>query len=610
MCYAPSPIRAISFAPAPYGQPGAGVVALTVDQPLKSSDLNALSTSQSLFYSDIDRKVYMIDQLKPDDERELKFLAFYHNLDRSDVARAIRLRKGASCQVPASDRGITEAYWAGKGTAVLHHWSYLYDSSFSDGRPVHAQYGSLVSRVSRAIATSAHMAGPTGFVRTAWLVYLAVGCLYLAFYFSVFRGNLLIAAVGAAWQFSTFASIGLFSIILAPGYHWSRELAMILAPVCIALWSRSGIGRLAMSIVLVLGMAGLGYALDPTFVLIAAACVVVSYVIYYQTEIRSWFSRKPLQASLGVFAIVLVVGAVGYADLSNLSYVFANIMSFASTALNQPSRMTALYTNVGVAALGLILASRKWVSPIVAYFCVLSVIVYAFFLITPDEFHFAKYVEYVVPMYVALFISADTYLRTHGWYAKLNVVVRPALMISTVILLVRGLQLATASPPYYQLRMVDSLGSPYFASRQVQINGRLIDANINEATVARLEAFPSSEPAAYLISPLDKYVEMLYDRHNGFDSVDFTAWLDNDGKMRSVAEKIMRKHASVVIDSQAITAHPDAGISDSNRILGTVNFPSVLNVESRIREAELTAILIAACRVSTPIDAFWLVVRC
>lgn len=626
LCYNPQDTqRNISVAPVAFGHSGAGVLSIPVQRtPTSGGQLGQIAGSRALFYSVFNNTIYVINKLDPADVSNLANLVYWGILSPTDVSRVKRAAASftPNCSVPLTDLGVTEMYWATKGTAVIHHWGYLYDSSFSDGKPIHAQYGFLVSRTARAIADALGMPGPTGFVRVAWAVYWFIGVVYILAFLYVFRANIAIASVGLAWQIAAFASVDAFSVLLAPGYHWSRELVMILPPVLLELIpaiSGQRDRRIVGVTIASLFFAAIGYALDPTFTLVAVASLALALVAYRWRDLRNSFIARPVLAAAAPLVIALAVLALLATDASNIAYVSANVSEYASSALADSARTSRLVFNLIAAAIAISLTAWRRVPLIAGYFGILSVIVYAFYVITPDNFHFAKYVEYVVPLYVALGIALHggtvTFSRfvpgRHLWLSPASRLFATTLILVTLFLLSRSVQEITALPDSWALRTVDSEGIPYFTSRAVTINGRLLNADVNDETVARLRSFPVLQATRYVISPLDKYLLFLYDVHNGFDSVDATAWMDSDSKLSEVEGAIIGRHATATIDAQVFRVNPTAALLSTNPVLGTVNMPSVFNVKSRIRINELAAFLASRCALSAVGSSrSWYIARC
>jgi len=605
-----------NIATSPHFPKGPRAIAIPIRRkPDSAGQLGQLGPSSSLFYSAGNQTIYAIDDLDEADVTHLDDLTFWGIVDAKDVARVLSEPSFApTCTAPVSDEGITEAYWATKGTFVLHHWAYLYDAAVSDRKPVHAQYGYFVSRLSHRIQVALDALGPTPFVRVAWVMYWFLGICYCVAFLIVFRSSLPIAAIGLAWQIGLFASIGAFTIVLAPGYHWTRELVMILPPL---LFSCNGISQYrnprTYARITILGLVAiaLGYLLDPSVAIVATACSALAILATYWRAIgRAIGARLPLAIAFGFAALATIVGVL-IVDASNLAYIVSHTMGFAASAFADPARNRILVLNVFVALVGIVLCVCRKAPITAAYFAFISIVTYEFYIITPDSFHFAKYVEYTVPLYVLLASLLLAYLPRFVPPARWRSLETAGAVVFTVYILATPLAALSQLPETWQLRMVDSVGIPYFKSTPLTINNRLIDANLNSETVTRLRAFPVNIASDFIVSPLDKYLLMLYDQHNGYPSVDATAWLDNDTAILTMEGAIASRHKTALIDSEILAVNPLAADLSSNPTIGSANSQSVLNVKSRIRMNELASYLFDHCSV-TPADSrrLWYVARC
>lgn len=614
-CYDPNDeARNIALRGTKLGHAGATMLSLPViGQPRTAGDLGQLAASRALFYSADDNTIYVINPLDTIDVAHLKSLAFWKIIRASDATRihAQAASFAPSCPDPVTDRGITEGYWASKGTAVVHHWAFLYDASVADGKPVHAQYGRLVSRMARWLAQSLGQNGPSSFVRAAWAIYCCLGLVYIAAFAYTFRGYPAVAGVGLACQLAAFVAVDAFSITLAPGYHWSRELVMIVPAVVFASLPRPAPltpQKRVIAIALVFAAGAGCFALDPTFSLVAIASSLLALAVRYQKALRTATGKRPFQIGAVLCAGLVLIVVLLRADASNIWYITYMTGNIVGTVFSDPSRTPVIIITFTVAAIMLVLAAFEFVSVITAYFAFISVAVYTYYVITPDAPHFAKYVEYVVPVYVAVAVDV---LRVFGRALRArSIPFAAALLLITFTVLGNSVPSIVAAPKNWELRTFDMFGSPYFSPITAIVNHRTIEADLNERTIRRLQQLPSAV-TDYIISPLDKYVLFLYDRHNGLDVVDGESLLASDAQLNGIQSTIIGRHASVLIDTDVFTVNPLAGILSTHPVMGQANDQSVINTKERIRTAELAEYLSTHCATSPePKTTFWIVAHC
>jgi hypothetical protein len=591
---------------------GSAQLSLPIEkQPSSAGQLGQIAGSRALSYSVFNKTIYIINSLDPDDVTHLNDLAFWGILDPSKVANVIAQAGSFSppCRAPPTDEGVTEYYWATKGTAVLHHWAFLYDATVSDGKPVHAQYGYLVAKLAQYFARS-YEPGPTGFVRCAWILFCLLGVVYSFAFLTIFRRNFAIAVLGLSWQIALYASVGAFSLLLAPGYHWSRELVVVMpALFLVAVERRNGKSRIGVYIALALLLFVLAVALDPTFAIVSLFCLGLAFATTYWRTIRSTARARPALFVAVLIAVLGVLVAGLIADASNIVYIASMTSNFLAAALAERSRDVTLTFNLLCAALVIGLCAWRRLSTTAAYFGFISIVSYEYFVITPDQFHWQKYQEFVVPIFVALLIAAYSWLASWNYFAKGKRFVDGAILLTAIFLLLASYRSVTEMPPNWELRVYDSVGAPYFSSVPVEINGRMIDANINQDTIDRLKTFPAAEPKNLIVSPLDKYILFLYDQHNGFPVIDETAWMDNDSKLANMETFVADRHAVVVIDTQEFEVNPTAGLLSTNPVMGAANSQSILSMNSRIRMSEFAAFLAAHCTLQSTVSS-WQTLHC
>lgn len=610
-------------------------LSLALKKNLTAKEQVDVGRSRDLYYSRLYQRLYAIDFLGEDDAAFLNRLAAARSAAPAGVAAFIAQAKSFAkpCNIPIVDSGITEAYWSTKGTNILHHWAYLYDSSVRDGRPVHGQYGYLVSSLARWMSDVSEP-GPTGFVRTAWVVYAILGVVFIALFFYIFRAHASMAFAAVCWKVLVFITLTPFSILLAPGYHWARELALIL-PVFLFVLSarrlqRGRPARLTGWIVFNAALVVTAYVLDPTFCILGIAGLLVATLITAHREIVAYvLARKKLAAIVITAAIASLLLSVA-TDLSNLHYIASSLLTAGSFFSLSRLYLSIIEFNFVLAIIVVVMSWKGYLGTPAAYFAIISFPLAGYYMITPDDFHFRAYLGYLIPLYASVAVAIasaltydnkealssliDGFIRSHVMAsARGRILMRYCLQVIfflvAILCIAFGLRDVSQQPWAWQLRISDSARKPFFASAPFIINGKYINADLSDATVRHLRNFPRVRDFRYLISPIDKYLLMLYNVHNGFNSADFVSSMDTYEKLHSIEANIVSSGGVVVIDMESLEVDPSAAILSNNRVMGNINEMSALNVQSRLRVAELASFVISRCKRESA-SSRWLIVRC
>lgn len=72
--------------------------------------------------------------------------------------------------------------------------------------------------------------GPTAFVKVAWILFGIIGVAYILLLHLLFPENPFIVTIALLFKIFLFLSLGQFYMLLAPGYHWFRDIIIILIP--------------------------------------------------------------------------------------------------------------------------------------------------------------------------------------------------------------------------------------------------------------------------------------------------------------------------------------------------------------------------------------------
>lgn len=592
--------------------------ALTVEQGLAPVPRGILESSSSLYFSERTGEIVALDRVEQGDESTLWMLEAQRSVSRPHLISFLdeSRRYYARCEAPIIDRGITEGYWAAKGSSVLHHWVHLYEGGL--GGSVRAQYGYAIPRSVRAILEWSSSLGPTSFVRLSWVVFAACGLAYFAIFLHLFRDHPWLARAALLLKVFFFTRVGGFALLLAPGYHWHRELVLVAVPAILlaaaSKWSVVGSRRGWPS--LVAAGAGLSVCalIEPMFFMVAGFSAVVALTWGNYAAIADYARANRRRVLVLVILAAAVVGVVALQS-GSLAYVTQKLRGddLVVPTAKYASRTLA----VCAAAVGFLLVLRGRPHDVLqGYVALVAMSSSLYYFVTPDAFHFYKFSEYAVPFGVALagFVvdRCGDWVRSHlalprSWVAGGAAVGFVALAAMTTGNL-------RATPSQWERRIEDSFGAPYFRAASFTINGRVIRANLSERLAEHLRAFPASTPFDFMVSPFDKYVTFLYDRTNGFRAPDLLGWLQSQGKLEGALRRTAGSDRPVLVLLDESTLDVDArlGIKGSHPVLGPIHLASKINLKARLRASELAAELMARCEVDVSHGATkgWRLLRC
>lgn len=578
---------------------------------------SVLDERETMFFSSSGNRLIALDVLPPGDRALLGSLvadgAIAESRARSFIDAADR-HYSPACDVPRTDSGITESFWAARGTSVLHHWAFLYEPSAAGS--VGGQYGVLVPAVAGALSRFLGPPGPTSFVQTAWWVFALCAVLYVLLVGYVFGiGN------NATWvvllaKAGLFASLGSFVILIAPGYHGARELTLMVPPALYVSWTRERERRLNRYVVVALSAltALLGFALDPQFFMVAALASLAALAPRGVAAIRSQSrAAKVWLLCAAVVCLVVALAAVEPVVASKVRYVMDKL---AKRDVTIPSmKREHIGCTLGTAGLGLGLYLASLFRPglvVRRYFGVVAAIVPVYFFAMPDRSHFLKTLEYALPLYLVIVLEvlrqprlATIVSSMRGLSRRFPVINTIALACAVVIVVVTVRSESTR--PY--LRTHDSRGVPYFSYGSHEIGGRHIEAHLSDETVLHLAEFPRDAKSDFVVSPYDKYILMLYDRVNGFGTADLLATLGSNQTQAEVVQTIMSQGATVILDSTALEVNPRLGVKTSHSVLGTSANGSLFHLKTQLRAQSIATTLMESC-VCVSTQGRWRVLEC
>jgi hypothetical protein len=579
-------------------------ISLALNRRPSALEIGDIQASSSLLYSKTDRRIFIADTPSPQDRALLEAFSRDHLTNPKASAQFINKasRLPFACQDSQGDTNITDGYWATKGTGIIHHWVHLYESSFSDGKNVRHQYGTLIPRVARAFMLALPNGGPTSFAQIAWVLFAAAAVLYTLLVFRIFAATPITAALLILTKSAVFTSIAPFILLLAPGFHWYRELTIVIMAYASLLTrdyrGKASPGENACNAGILLGAAVICYALDPSFATIAISAYFLA-LIPAQVIGSDRLRISPFVRSIAIGTGLALLSATTISNFQLLKYIFTTattldygLYHFDSSQLLSVSCIIILSTTF---------ALRSFFKPqpfLLTYFSIATAGAELYYFVTPDNFHFTKSIEYAIPFFFLLASS----IRFRSL----------ASILALIILFSINIKHLDAQPTQWELRIKTVKGVSVFSSAHtVTIHQRTMIAEIDPSLHQHLNAYPNQWRYDYLVSPVDKYITFLYDKHNGFEDPDFVSWLDSDIRFNAISAILLHggHHARVLLDDTSLDPAPDAAISSQHTVLGSNYLASQLNLKSRMRLYDLYRTIRAECAsISTQAD--WRLVEC
>ena len=594
---------------------------LPLAQPLTDPEVAQLDDFPSLYYSALRAQIRAIDQVTPQEQRFLQGLMDQHKLQSGAYAGflAAAQQRYPDCAGPRLPlMALHEAYWAAKSTAVAHHWAHLYEGGVFDQRAGHAQYGYAVPLLAKWITVLQGQQGPKHFIQVAWVVFALIGLVYMACYVWLLGAYPLVATVLLLYKVLLFSKLGADAILLAPGYHWSRELVLIVVPTLASLAllcrARTGAFGNVPAQLAYLGAALLLFLLDPAFLLVALACLLGAFGL---THLRALYHRlvatrrRILVVSAGILGVFT---GLAYQQFSNLSYVLNKLVSgdyllFAFDA-KRYYEVLCISLFAVLVLVWTINVARRWM---VAYFALIALASSTYYYITPDKFHYYKYLEYLLPLVVLVAGGVGKYaaerLAQRQW-ARALPLRRAATGLALLVLVFSAYRLVLSLTAANDVRLQD--GRYYFNFRPAVVNGREMSGNYSDVMLDHLRSFPKNVDFDYLISPFDKYIIFLYDMHNGFGAPDMVSSLDSTHRLQAFDDMVLSKDEdkTILLDTTIFDLDARYGIHSGNHDLGKVAYASKLNVKSRLRAQDLANYVQQHCSAAGPAHGAWRVYRC
>lgn len=652
--------RLAQVASAPAGSDGVATLGLprinTTLHPLYATVLSNLS--ESVYFSAESRAFFAHDKIDKITEQILWMTYQQGDLKSGELENFIAESKKryTVCEIPKIYRGLTEGYWASKGSSVLHHWVHVYEAVIP-GKNKLAQYGYLIPNIAKKISDLTERPGPTAFVKVAWILFGIIGVAYILLLHLLFPENPFIVTIALLFKIFLFLSLGQFYMLLAPGYHWFRDIIIILIPYLTIQLQNAYLNKniyskreLASIGIIVLISLLFSFLTDPLYTLLAIMCSCLALAICSMDQVLE-IVKKSRNYILGC-TIVLVIGVayvITQMDSSKISFI-SDKLSYGDFGLLSFNikHYSVVASVIAISILVIYYSKNNSQRYRLCYFAASSVALSLYFFIVPDDAHFKKYMESVIIFalagifYIELF-AAKEYRRSSLIREKYFLIKEKIKQVSekyfdkyskidflAFFVRLNSYQFKTMllmfllSIGYYLVALRDDPAEDrkyrdqwtrgfYFTAEHHEINGRHIELDLKSELISHLKTFPNNIPADYIISNYDKYIAFLYDKRNGFEIPDLVAWIGSEKKLQK-SKKIISDGVSekvVILDLLALNPEAKMSLLTTHKRFKDLAKASSLNVKGRMRLTELSVYLLKSCKVSfEDRDNGWAVLIC
>ncbi len=584
-------------------------IKLKLNRNLNQEELKMIEKAPELILKRSSNEIYVLDI--PSKKTESALVVYFKNgtINLQEFNKVFLDKKKFKPYCPNKNflLDLTEGYWAGKGTSVIHHWAHLF-SPLDNITNLSSQYGSLVSFTSFSLWKIYDGIKIKRLIELAWWMYFIIGVLYIYLFILYFKKELASASFFMALKITLFYKIGSLAIFTAPGFHWSRELCLIAPVIIFNQYMQIDKNKLSTPkkiflCAFLLLLSFLLISLDSFFSLISIFLIILSSVIINYEELLRWF-KKFNKKYLYFFTIVFVL----FASYFLISMMFQNFSYIISL---QPSFFRALDVSADNARYSLLtilsgliflfyLKHKNQKDKFPAYYFSLTTIITSlYFFITPDNFHFYKSQEFAMPFYLLVFLEAKNYFKRfsrENHFQNLLKNIGFLLLIFIAIFLVFSLFKFT-KPSMQQEIVFNSYGNKFYSNaKKFQINGKEIEANLSDEAAMHLNNFQKvTGKYDFVLSPFDKYILFLYEKNNGFSRPDFISSLTHS-ELDQVLDKFSNMtNFKIVIDDYIFDLSYNARLLSSHMRLGYLSRGHTTALQARIHAEDFGYYLINSC---------------
>lgn len=595
--------------------------------------------NSDIYYSKLNSSMVSLDQLNIENIKFLWDMVLAGKISKLDLYnfkyQSCKVYK--VCQPNMTDIGITEAYWASKGTNVLHHWVHMYEATAS-GLNKHAQYGYLLPSISKKISElySLEKNGPTQFVQITWIILFLITLIYTSIFIYIFKENINLALIFIFIKIYLFSRLGEFVLQLAPGYHWLRDLILIASPlIFITIINKSRINN-TFKIILIFLFFLFFFYLDSVFTFISIICLLITFLIqpkniefiinfYRKNSYFKLIKKSKKYIAITFFLFLLSLFYISYFFLgTKLEYILDKFINGNAQLIYMSYfhfRIISLVIFISIMYLIVSSHSKLPRKQIYEYFALLAIFCSSYFVITPDDSHLIKTLEYSLPIFLIYIISIKDYILFNNrekiskqLMHKFNTIALPIIILILTVLIIKNI---ISPSPSFERRIVDKFNQSYTKPVKYIINNKIIYANLSEKAATHIKSYPHDPNVDFIISPFDKYINFLYDKNNGLGSPDLISFLDSNNKIKKVINTINKNtgqnHKSVIIvDAFIYNIDSRYSIRKSHSILGSLYLASRINLEGRIRARDLAEKIKNnnSCKILDKSSPSWIFIQC
>lgn len=593
---------------------------IKLNKNLNNNEIAQLDAAHSLYFSHTKNTIEAIDKIS---EHDLNFLENLIEAEKVTSEDVYKLKFDAKlyfsyCAPDSTNRDFTEAYWAAKGTFTAHHWAHLYEATVQDGKSSKAQYGYFVPYAAKITLDFFEAQGPLNFIRLCWFIFFIVSALYLIIFNNLFNNQpRWLVGFMLLFKIHMFSKLGTFSILLAPGYHWTRELVIVAIPFLVALLINSKANTQKKENILLKSLFiffPVLLLIDPIFFCFSVLSLGLAYFLINAQRFLFLIKSHPKFNALLLGALLLFICFIIFFGFNNIVYAL-NKLIYGDYHLIQKRTKDFITVNalVVLAFVTIIACTVAKRNILTIYFSFITCIAALYYYITPDRFHFFKFIEYSTPFLTLSLIHLITILKKfisfqvkliHAPEFRLN---NPAKIIFIGFVLMR-----VVSDFQYKNQELPVDWIEYSTEKEFIINKRIMRANLSEFAASHLSAFPIGQKFDILISPFDKYLIFLYDTHNGSPSPDFIAWLDSTAKLQTmIASANSGSNKIVMIDESLFELNSLQGFFSDHQIMGPAAYASKLSVKARLRAMDYANHVSSNCQaINTSVDSDWKLYDC
>lgn len=568
----------------------------------------ALFKARSIGYSTEERIIYAVDAIDEADLITLKKITRKNQIPQAALEKFINQAANFYAPCPYSlsfEKEITSGYWASTEAAKIHHWAHLYAGATSlDGK---SQYGYLIPNLANLLSNHSDSPGPSHFTSSAWWIFMACGLLYalMIHRLAACHGEKsgLIATSAIIFKTAGFYTITPYMMLMAPGFHWFRELITLAIGIITFIPSKKY--RLAA----ITTTFPILYFTDPTYFLIGLSAATITVVIKHKGMLQNWIKNADRKKILLISGICLTgTVALGLGASENIHYVFKNIANIDITLIFTARHLGFTWMYALILLLPCALAiktitSQEKSEPIEHYFAFVMIIGLTYFATHPGQPHFIKCLEYGIPLFVIY--STKIIKKNHQKYA----------IITLAACTLTFLTPAFGFIPYKNEKTL----SPYSdisKFRTVTIFGRTGNLNINQETEKHLINFPHDVKHDFIISPYDKHLLMFGSFKNGWKNVDWTLSGQTyrpEETMATIQEASLKKEREIkiIIDSTTLSIDMTSGIKKwATDFYAVETTLPRLGLKHRIQAFETSQLILRMCPRAERLNETWLMVSC